>query len=280
MHQAAVVERRVDLAAAAHQHASVIVVGRDLLPLPLARNHLGVRVRLFVVKVYLGGERLVMPRRERADEAPAAFVMTRDAFARDQPLDMGQRSAASSTMAASNSFAQPCRRNLCPCWSRRTLRRHCGSRRRSRNRWLPAPPRWRRRGPARSRNSARSTRRPQSPRRLAPAARGAEVLPIGIASHQYGLALNSGWKIAPSIGPVPGKPRLRRNSAPVNEPLAPRPEDRRADPDVVAPKRIAVSKSSLMPMESFAARCARRSWPAARSAAPGARPPAGCTSGP
>src|SRR5215216_1414932 len=68
-----------------------IVLAIDLLPLPLARQHIAFHVGTLVERVEPPGEIVIMPRRVRADEAAATLVTTVNLLALDKGLEKQKR---------------------------------------------------------------------------------------------------------------------------------------------------------------------------------------------
>ena len=91
LQQAAVIERGMELAGALDHHAAIVIVGGDLLALPVARHHVGAETGARIVGADLGGLLGVVARREGAAEAAAHAPVALDALALDHRLHLGER---------------------------------------------------------------------------------------------------------------------------------------------------------------------------------------------
>src|SRR5262249_13624582 len=91
LQQAAVVERRMELAGALDHHPAVVIVGRDLLALLFARHHVGAEAGAGIVGPDFGLLLRVVAWRVGAGEAPVHAPVALDALALDHGLDLGQR---------------------------------------------------------------------------------------------------------------------------------------------------------------------------------------------
>src|SRR5215204_4287929 len=96
----------MDLAGTLDHGPAEIVLAVDLLPLPLARQHIALHVGTLVERVEPSGEIVIMLRRVRAHEAAATLVTTVNLLALDQGLEKQKRLGR--ILKHGSDLARPC----------------------------------------------------------------------------------------------------------------------------------------------------------------------------